>query len=327
MFSRIRWHQYLAGFLSIRIKIKNKIRKSDSKKFLGGFASFNFGNSLGWSSPVSVQLQNNNEYFKLSLVEFGWIASVVNIGCIISALMISYSMGRFGRKRTMLMLCIPVIIGWILIICAKNFTMMLIGRLLCGFAGAYCVIGPQYTSEIAEKEIRGILGTFMQLLFVNGVLFAYIVGTFTNIFWLSVICGVVPIIFVTSFSFMPESPYFLIANGKRDAAIKALKWLRGPNYNIIKEVEEIEMEFEKHKSEQVSFKDAVLTRATLNGILISFGLMFFFNFSGMNIVHFYAKDIFEVFKWVINFIFIFLYFPGSQINFIVRSVFNCNWNS
>jgi MFS family permease len=261
---------------------------------LGSLGAFAFGTVFGWTSPTSIQLQGENEYFKLSLVEFGWIASMMNIGCIFSAILVTFTLDRLGRKKTMLLLVFPIMIGWILIIFAQNFTMMLIGRLLCGFAGPYSVVGPQYTSEIAEKEIRGILGTFMQLLFVNGLLFVYIVGAFVNIFWLSLLSASIPLIFVLLFIYMPESPHFLIASGRKNEAILALKWLRSPNYNVLREVEEIEKEFEKHQTESVSFWEAFHTRATYRATFIAFGLMFFFNFSGMVIVHFYVKDILEV---------------------------------
>lgn len=67
--------------------------------------------------------------------------------------------------------------------------MMVLGRLLCGLAGAYHMIIVQYNSEIAEKEIRGSLGSLKQLAYVQKNLFCYILGVFTNVFWLSFICG------------------------------------------------------------------------------------------------------------------------------------------
>jgi MFS family permease len=263
MYPQIKWAQYSAALIS-------------------AFASFGFGATLSWSSPVSHQLQGENEYFTLNSVEFGWIASIVNIGCIISALVIGYAMDRLGRKKTMLLLVFPVIIGWILIIWAQNFPMMLIGRLLCGFAGAYCMIGPQYTSEIAEKEIRGIMGAFKHLLLVTGILFSYIIGPFTNVFWFSMICATFPLVFAALFLFMPESPYFLIANGRKNEAIIALKWLRGSSYNILKEIDELSAEIKKHKSERGSLKEELFKKSTIRGIFIAYGLMFF---SGMAIVN------------------------------------------
>lgn len=57
-------------------------------------------------------------------------------------------------------------------------TWICVGRLLVGFAGgSYSVIVPLYTSEIAEKEIRGTLGTYFQLQVTAGILFTYIIGS------------------------------------------------------------------------------------------------------------------------------------------------------
>lgn len=52
-----------------------------------------------------------------------------------------------------------------------------IGRVLTGFAsGSLSVTVPLYTSEIADKEIRGTLGTYFQLQVSVGILFTYIMG-------------------------------------------------------------------------------------------------------------------------------------------------------
>lgn len=64
------------------------------------------------------------------------------------------------------------------------------GRLLTGFAsGSFSVIVPLYTSEIAEKEIRGTLGTYFQLQVTAGILFTYVIGSKVSSFH---ICCVVP---------------------------------------------------------------------------------------------------------------------------------------
>jgi len=56
-----------------------------------------------------------------------------------------------------------------------------VGRILTGFAsGSYSVIVPQYTSEIANKEIRGTLGTYFQLQVFSGILFTYVLGSYVS---------------------------------------------------------------------------------------------------------------------------------------------------
>ena len=43
---------------------------------------------------------------------------------------------KFGRRKSLLLLTIPDIIGWIMIAAAQNLPMILIGRFLQGFAAA-----------------------------------------------------------------------------------------------------------------------------------------------------------------------------------------------
>lgn len=52
-----------------------------------------------------------------------------------------------------------------------------------------------------------------------------------------------PTIFLLIFLWMPESPYHLLAKGKREDAVKTLRWLRGgvPEDNIEKELIEIQV--------------------------------------------------------------------------------------
>lgn len=72
--------------------------------------------------------------------------------------------------------------------------------------GGFCVAAPLYTSEIAEKHIRGALGSYFQLLLTVGILFAYVFGTVASPRILSVLCACVPIVFGLVFFFQPETP-------------------------------------------------------------------------------------------------------------------------
>lgn len=204
-------------------------------------------------------------------------------------------MNKFGRKSTMLSLVIPFSIGWSLVIFAHNFRMMLIGRFLIGLAGgAFCISAPQYTAEIAEKEIRGTLGSFFQLLVVSGLLFIYTVGAFVDVFLLSVIGGIIPLIFGAIFFFMPESPTYLVNDGRDQEAIEAFKWLRGQHYDPSFEIEELKAELLEKTQKKSSFLETFKLPASKQALFIGFGLMFFQQISAINVVVFYATDIFEV---------------------------------
>jgi len=78
-----------------------------------------------------------------------------------------------------------------------------------------------------KTRIRGALGSLLQLLVVVGFLFEYCIGPYVTYQHLAIASAFVPIMFAVSFFFFPESPYHLLAKGKREEATKALQWLRG----------------------------------------------------------------------------------------------------
>jgi hypothetical protein len=68
-----------------------------------------------------------------------------------------------------------------------------------------------YIAELAESSIRGALGTLFQLQITIGILFGYLAGTVGDHRTVSGISCAVPVVFVIAFSWMPESPVFLVS--------------------------------------------------------------------------------------------------------------------
>lgn len=254
------------------------------------------GAALGWPAPAArlIEGEEDDRFFPITQSEFDWTASVITIGCAISCLPIGILMKMFGRKWTMIGLVVPFIIGWALVIWAQNFVMLLIGRLFLGLAGgAFCVSSPQYSAEIAEKEIRGITGTFFQVLINVGILLVYVVGAFMSVFWTSVIMAIIPIVFGLVFFLMPESPVYLVIKRRNDDAVKSYKWLRGADYDPEEEMEELTREVEENEKNKMTFGQIFSRKASQRALMIGFGLMFFQQVSGINIVIFYSTIIFE----------------------------------
>lgn len=258
--------------------------------------AFAVGTALGWPAPIGPRLvAGDDRYFDINQSAFDWTTSIITIGCAVSCLPVGILMQTFGRKWTMVSLVVPFLIGWSLVTWARNFAMLFTGRFILGFAGgAFCVSAPQYSAEIADKEIRGIVGTFFQLLVNVGILFVYIIGAFITVFWTNVICAIIPIAFAACFIFMPESPAYLVSKKRNNEALLAFKWLRGEHYDPQKEIEELESEIEENEKITISFSDVIKRRATKRALVIGIGLMFFQQMSGINVVIFNATTIFEV---------------------------------
>lgn len=270
-----------------------------SPQIIAGLAAaggaFCVGTALGWSSPAAPRLIDEEQYFPISTSQWSWIASIVTVGCAISCIPIGYLMNKFGRKRTMMCLVVPFLIGWGLIIWAQNFMMMLIGRVFLGLAGgAFCITAPQYSAEIAEKEIRGSLGTMFQLLIALGILFVYIIGAYMSVFSMSIVCGICPIIFAIIFVFMPESPVYLMIQNQEYEAKKSLLWLRGKEYDPSDEIEELKMSLSDEMTEKVSFSVAIKERSSIIALVIGIGLLYFQQMCMINAILFYSTTIFGV---------------------------------
>lgn len=254
------------------------------------------GAALGWPSPAGPRLVAGDErYFEIDQSSFDFTGSIITIGCAVSCIPIGVLMNKFGRKWTMISLVLPFMVGWGLVTWAQNFTMLLIGRFMLGLAGgAFCVSAPQYSAEIAEKEIRGIVGTFFQVLINVGILFVYIVGAFVTVFWTNIICAIIPLAFGLIFFFMPESPVYLVAQKRNDDAVATYKRLRGSSYDPQHEIDDLRKELEENEKSQISFFEIVKRKSTKRALLIGFGLMFFQQMCGINVVIFNATTIFEV---------------------------------
>lgn len=174
------------------------------------------GTFLGWTSPAEIPLVQNEEYgFPINAEEFSWIGSMANLGAALMCFPIGILMKMVGRKWAMLLLVLPLMLGWLLIIFASNVAMLMVGRFFLGVGGgAFAISGPAYTAEISDPSIRGALGMFFQLFITLGILFGYAVGAAVSVQVLSIICAVIPIAFGAIFFFMPESPqYFVSSDG------------------------------------------------------------------------------------------------------------------
>lgn len=121
---------------------------------MGGFA---LGTCIGWSAPC-VEILKKWPY---AFSEFGTnvIAGAFPLGAFFGILMVPFVIDVIGRKWTMIAVCPPFVVGWLLILIAEsNMYLYTGGRWLTGACGGlFCVAAPMYNAEIAEKEIRGFL--------------------------------------------------------------------------------------------------------------------------------------------------------------------------
>lgn len=109
-----------------------------------------------------------------------------------------------------------------------GYEILIVGRFLAGLAaGGIFVLIPLYTTEISEERTRGTLGSFFIFAINLGTLLMFIVGAFLSYSTSAVLMLIFPIAFVPAFYFLPDTPQYLMKNGKIQDAEKSIKFLRG----------------------------------------------------------------------------------------------------
>ena len=142
--------------------------------FIATIGSFGLGTVLSWPAPTLPQLSSHacsnscDGLLLLSVEQQSWVAALLNFGAFTAGPISGILMPRYGKKWTMVLLSVPIFIGWIFLIFAINVEMLYMGRFLTGFSGAFSMLAPGYIAEICDVEIRGSLASFMQVMTMMG---------------------------------------------------------------------------------------------------------------------------------------------------------------
>ncbi|XP_069039699.1 solute carrier family 2, facilitated glucose transporter member 8 [Lepisosteus oculatus] len=148
-----------------------------------------------------------------------------------------------------------------------------------------------YIAETAHARVRGMLGSCVQLMVVTGIMGAYIAGLVLEWRWLAVACSVPPALMLVLMCFMPETPRFLLAQGREYEALAALRFLRGPAVPHEWECVQIEAAA-REQGDSLKLGD-LRSPAIYKPLLIGVLLMLFQQLTGINAIMFYAETIFE----------------------------------
>nr|XP_058927682.1 solute carrier family 2, facilitated glucose transporter member 8 isoform X5 [Kogia breviceps] len=263
--------------------------------FLAAFAAalgpLSFGFALGYSSPAIPSLRRAaSPALRLDDAAASWFGAIVTLGAAAGGVLGGWLVDRAGRKLSLLLCSVPFVAGFTVITAAQNVWMLLGGRLLTGLAcGIASLVAPVYISEIAYPEVRGLLGSCVQLMAVIGILLAYLAGWVLKWRWLAVLGCVPPSFMLLLMSCMPETPRYLLTQHKRQEAVATMQFLWGSEQG---------WEEPPVRAEHQGFHLAQLRRpGVYKPFIIGISLMAFQQLSGINAVMFYAETIFEEAKF------------------------------
>ncbi|KAJ3650887.1 hypothetical protein Zmor_016963 [Zophobas morio] len=265
------------------------------------------GISLAYSAILLPQLEEESSDLKITKAQGSWIASVITITIPVSGMTCGFLMDGMGRLNTIKLAMIPAVVGWIIIATSKSVMMMIIGRIITGFAAAWGTSPAMvYITEIARADMRGSLMSFAPAYTSLGVVLAYFQGWMLHwrtVAWVCNVYAVVPFVLVM---FIPESPAWLVSKGRNDQAKKSLNWFnkyQPQPQNKTQTFAQLQFEYllkEHEDKEKLRMKGGMAERAKeflkptgYKPLLILLGLFVFQQFSGIYITLFYSITFFQ----------------------------------
>lgn len=206
----------------------------------------NLGYDIGIVSSVGPILQKQDS-FTVSDIQLELFIGALDVSSLIGAFSSNYLADRFGRKACMALSEVLFIGSVIGMACAMNYATLVLFRCFCGIAvGLGLTIGPLYIGEVAPSAIRGRLISWSELTTNIGLLTAFIVGYIfsgmgTHVSW-RVMLGmgsILPVILLVCLYFMPESPRWLILQGREAEAVTVLQRVYVSDVNVEQMVQDI----------------------------------------------------------------------------------------
>ncbi|CAL1707085.1 unnamed protein product [Somion occarium] len=244
----------------------------------------------------------------------GNIVAILQGGCFFGALFTGCFSGKFGRKPTLMASGVIYIVGSLIqsivgigMDQAAALRVLYFSRFLGGIGvGMVSALVPSYVSECVPKSIRGRCTGMVQLANNIGIMLSFWVNYSANkdipvghMQWrIPFIVQMVPgIIFIIAMAVQPESPRFLVENGKLDQAARSLASASGcsPDDDSVRvTLEEIKADFEG-KERTPLFKQLIMmgeSRTTALRCFIPSLVMFWQQATGTNAINYFSPTIF-----------------------------------
>ena len=233
----------------------------------------------------------------------GFAVASVLLGCAVGAFLAGTIADIYGRRPTMLLNAVLFLASAVATGLAGSAAFFMASRLVGGLAiGGASVLAPMYISEVAPPQLRGRLASLQQLAIVLGLFCAFLsndilarlAGGAAATFWLGAPAwrwmfwmeAVPALAFLAGVLLIPESPRFLVAHGRRDAARQIFARIGGNAEALVRQVEQ------SLRGEHRPRLSDLIERGTANlapVVWIGMGLAAFQQLVGINIIFYYGE--------------------------------------
>jgi len=233
----------------------------------------------------------------------GFAVASVLLGCAVGAFSAGTIADRYGRRPTMLLNAVLFLVSAVATGLSGSAGFFIASRLGGGLAiGAASVLAPMYIAEIAPAQMRGRLASLQQMAIVLGLFFAFLSndiiaklagGASATLYlgqpawrWMFWMEAMPALAFLVGVLLIPESPRFLVANNKRNEALRVFAHIGGDAEAQVAQVEKSLLGEERRRLSDLFVTG---TRRIVPVVLVGMGLAAFQQFVGINIIFYYGE--------------------------------------
>lgn len=261
--------------------------------FISALGGLLFGFDI---SVISGALPFITPYFHLTDWGKGFAVSSMYLGCMAGCLIAGAISSRFGRKPGLMTAALLFGLSSIGVALSDHLFWFVFFRVIAGLGvGMASMLSPMYIAEVAPAGIRGRMVSINQLTIVIGILATYYLNYLLAQIgpdgwrWMFGAGAVPSLLFFLGMLLVPESPRWLIGAGREPEGRQILTRIGGADY-AAETVSQVTGTLTNGRS--ASGWGQVFKKGTAAVVIIGIVLAVFQQFCGINVVFFYAPDIF-----------------------------------
>ncbi|MGI8680096.1 MAG: sugar porter family MFS transporter [Jatrophihabitans sp.] len=239
-------------------------------------------------------LPNISKDFALnSPFDKGLVVAILLAGAAVGALIAGRLADQIGRRRAIFLTSVVFVVGLLLSSFAPTLWVFWISRFIIGLGvGSTSFVVPVYIGEIAPPERRGGLVSLNQLSITAGILVSQLVAYFLaghGDWRVSVGLALIPaVVLGAGIVREPESPAWLVRQGREDEARTVLRSLRETDKEIDDEIENVrDVAREERRGSIGDLVDRKLRPALILGVVLAI----IQQITGINTVIYFAPTV------------------------------------
>ena len=230
-------------------------------------------------------------HFRWTEVETEFAAGSLLAGCALGAAVAGALSDRFGRKIVLLLAAVIFALSSVATALPNTLGEFVAARVVAGVAiGIASMLAPLYIAEVSPAAIRGRLVGMNQLAIVLGILVSYLVGWALaglgdeSWRWMFAAAALPSLLFFGALFFVPESPRWLVKEGRLDEAAHILARLGEPPSQL--------REIARAVAEESGSLRQLLAKGLRRPLAIGVTLAILQQVTGINTVLYYGSIIF-----------------------------------